>query len=94
VSAYLTDKPRSNLRVTERSGRRYWVHAPRVSGGSLVGQRGYDVPVESVSVPLEQVDELRTSHFSWERTGALVAGSLAAAFVALGILVEGAEPID
>ena len=92
VSAYLTDNPRSNLQVTERSGRRYWVHEPRVSGDSLLGQLGYDVPVQPLSVPLEEVEELRTSHFSWGRTGAVVAGSMAAAFVALAILVEGAEP--
>jgi hypothetical protein len=93
VSAFLTDHPRSNLRVTERSGRRYWVHSPLVRGDSLVGQRGYDVPTQPLSVPLDQVAELRTSHFSWGRTGAVVAGSLAAAAVALGILVEEAQPI-
>jgi hypothetical protein len=93
LSTFLADHPHTNLRITEYSGRRYWVHAPVIKGDSLVGQRGYDVPVQPLSVPLEQVAELRTSHFSWGRTGALVGGTLAAFVVALGILVEEAQPI-
>jgi hypothetical protein len=94
VSAFLADHPHTNLRVTEHSGRHYWVHAPVVRGDSLVGQRGYDVPVQALSVPLDQVAELRTSHFSWGRTGAVVAGTVAASVVALAILIDNAQPID
>lgn len=93
LSTFLTDHPHTNLRVTEHSGRRYWVHAPVIRGDSLVGQRGYDVPVQPLSVPLEQVAALHSSHFSWGRTGALVAGTLAAAGAALAILIEEAQPI-
>jgi hypothetical protein len=93
LSTFLTDHPHTNLRVTEHSGRRYWVHAPVIRGDSLVGQRGYDVPLQPLSVPLEQVAELHSSHFSWGRTGALVGGTLAAAAAALAILIEEAQPL-
>jgi hypothetical protein len=94
VSGFLAQHPQGNLRVTEHSGRRYWVHAPVVRGDTLVGQRGYNVPVEVLAVPLAQVAELRTSHFSWGRTGALAAGTLAGAFVALAFLVQDAKAIE
>jgi len=93
VSAFLAAHPHTNLRVTEHSGQRYWVHAPVVRGDSLVGQRGYDVPVQALGVPLDRVAELRTSHFSWGRTGAVVAGTLAASVVALAILIDDAQPV-
>lgn len=93
LETFLTDHPHANLQVTEHSGRRYWVHAPVVRGDSLVGRRGYDLPVRPLSVPLEQVAELRRSHFSWGRTGALVGGTLVAAGLALAILIEEAQPI-
>ena len=92
LSAFLSERPQANLRVREHSGRQYWVHAPAIRGDSLVGQRGYDVPVRRVAVPLEGIAELRTSHVSWRRTGALAAGSVAAAVVALALLVEEAQP--
>ena len=93
LSTFLTDHPHTNLRVTEHSGRRYWVHSPVIRGDSLVGQRGYNVPVQPLSVPLQQVAEVHSSHFSWGRTGALVAGTVAAAGAALAILIENAQPI-
>ena len=93
LSTFLTDHPHTNLRVTEHSGRRYWVHTPVIRGDSLVGQRGYDVPVDPLSVPLEQVAALHSSHFSWGRTGAVVAGTLATAAAALAILIKQGEPI-
>ena len=92
LSTFLTDHPHTNLRVTEHSGRRYWVHAPVIRGDSLVGQRGYDVPVQPLGVPLEQVAALHSSHFSWGRTGAVVAGTLATAAAALAILIKQGEP--
>lgn len=46
LSTYLFEHPKANLRVTEQAGRRYWVHAPRIEGDSLVGRRGYHVPPE------------------------------------------------
>lgn len=60
LRAYLTEHPAANLRVTERSGRRYWVHAPEVRGESLVGRHGYDQPARPVGVPLTEVAELGT----------------------------------
>jgi hypothetical protein len=60
LTSYLAEHPAANLRVTERSGRKYWVHAPEVRGDSLVGRRGYDVPVRPLSVGLDDVIELRT----------------------------------
>jgi hypothetical protein len=93
LSTFLTDHPHTNLRVTEHSGRRYWVHSPVIRGDSLVGQRGYVMPVQPLGVPLEQVAELHSSHFSWGRTGALVTGTLAAAGAALAILIKEAQPI-
>ena len=39
LRAYLAEHPAANLRVTEPSGRRYWVHAPEMRGDSLVGRR-------------------------------------------------------
>jgi hypothetical protein len=92
LSTFLTDHPHTNLRVTEHSGRRYWVHAPVIRGDSLVGQRGYDVRVQPLGVPLEQVAALHSSHFSWGRTGAVVAGTLATAAAALAILIKQSEP--
>ena len=94
ISAFLSEHPQANLRVTEHSGRKYWVHAPEVQADSLVGQVGYDVPIRRVAVPLEQVAELGTTHFSWGRTGALAGGTMAVAFIALAILVGEAEPTD
>jgi hypothetical protein len=94
IRAYLSAHPQANLRVTEHSGRKYWVHAPTVRADSLVGQLGYDVPTRRLAVPLERIAELGTTHFSWSRTGALAGGTIAAAVVALAILVEEAQPVD
>jgi hypothetical protein len=93
VSAFLAEHPQTNLHVTEHSGRRYWVHAPLLRGDSLIGQRRYDVPVVPRRVPLERVAKLGTSHFSWGRTGAAFAGTLAAAGVALIILIDQGRPV-
>jgi hypothetical protein len=93
LSTYLAEHPATDLRVTEHSGRRYWVHAPEVRGDSLVGRRGYDVTASRSAVPLRQVVELRTGHFSPSRTGAVVLGALLAAGATLAILVEDAQPI-
>jgi len=46
-AAGLAEHPADNLRVTEHSGKRCWVHAPKIQGDSLVGRRGYDVLVEN-----------------------------------------------
>ena len=93
LSAYLAEHTPTDLRVTEQSGRRYWVHAPQVRGDSLVGRRGYDVTASRTGVPLQQVVELRTGHFSPSRTGAVVFGALLAAGATLAVLVDEAEPI-
>ena len=93
LSTYLAEHPAANLRVTENSGKRYWVHAPRIQGDSLIGRRGYDVPARPASVHLRDVVELRTGHFSLGRTGAAIGGAVVAAGVALAILVENAQPI-
>jgi len=90
---YLAEHPTANLRVTERSGRTYWVHAPEIRGDSLVGRRGYDVPVRPLSVGLADVVELRTGHFSAGRTAGAVGGVLAMAGVALLLVIDEAEPI-
>jgi len=92
LSSYLAEHPAADLRVTEQSGRRYWVHAPEVQVDSLVGRQGYDVPAHLIGVPLREVVELRTGHFSLGRTGAAIGGALMAAGVALAILVENAQP--
>lgn len=96
VSAFLAEHPQSNLRVTEESGRRYWIHAPEIRGDSLVGRRGYDRPVQALSVPLNRITELGTTHFSWGRTGALVGGAAVGIFGALAILLSdaGIEPTE
>jgi hypothetical protein len=93
LRTYLTEHPPTNLRIMERSGRRYWVHAPEVRGDSLVGRHGYNLPVRPLGVPLEEVAELRTGHLSVGRTGALVGGVLAGAVLALSLLVKEAQPI-
>lgn len=93
LSTYLAEHPAANLRVTDDSGKRYWVHAPRIRGDSLIGRRGYDVPARPASVHLRDVVELRTGHFSLGRTGAVIGGAVVAAGVALAILVQNAEPI-
>ena len=93
LAAYLAEHPAADLRVTQHSGKRYWVHAPEVRGDSLVGRRGYDVSGSRIVVPLGEVLELRTGHFSPSRTGAAVFGALLAAWATLAILVEDAEPI-
>ena len=93
LRSYLAEHPAANLRVTERSGRKYWVHAPEIRGDSLVGRRGYDMPVRPVSVGLDQVAELRTGHFSAGRTAGAVGGVLAVAGVALLLVIDEAQPI-
>ena len=64
LRAFLAEHPQADLRVVEHSGKRYWIHRPAVKGDSLVGRRGYDVPVQPLSVPLGSVAELDASHFS------------------------------
>ena len=93
LSSYLAEHPAADLRVTEHSGKRYWVHAPRIQGDSLVGRRGYDIPARPAGVHLQDVVELRTGHFSLGRTGVALGGALLAAGVALAILVENAQPV-
>lgn len=93
LRSYLAEYPAANLRVTERSGRKYWVHAPEVRGDSLVGRWGYDVPVQPLRVGLDDVVELRTAHFSAGRTAGVVGGVLAAAGVALLLVIDEAQPI-
>ena len=93
LSTYLAEHPAANLRVTEHSGKRYWVHAPRIQGDSLIGRHGYDVPARPAGVHLQDVIELGTGHFSWGRTGAAIGGALVATGVTLAILVENAEPV-
>lgn len=93
LSQYLAEHPSADLRVTEQSGQWYWVHAPQVQGDSLMGRRGYDVPPRTVGVHLDEVAELRTGHFSWGRTGAVIGGGLMAAGLALAILVDNAQPV-
>jgi hypothetical protein len=90
---YLAEHPTANLRVTERSGRKYWVHAAEIRGDSLAGRRGYDVPVRPLSVGLDDVVELRTGHFSAGRTAGAVGGVLAIAGVALVVLIDEAQPV-
>jgi hypothetical protein len=92
LRSYLAEHPTADVRVTARSGRRYWVHAPEVRGDSLVGRRGYDVPVRHLSVGLDDVVELRTGHFSAGRTAGVVGGVLAVAGVALLLVLEEAQP--
>ena len=74
LSAYLAEHPAANLRVTEHSGKRYWVHAPKIQGDSLIGRHGYDVPVRPAGVHLHAAVELRAGHFSLGRTGAAIGG--------------------
>jgi hypothetical protein len=93
LSTYLVEHPAANLRVTEHSGKRYWVHAPRVQGDSLTGRRGYDDPVRPVGVHLQDILELRAGHFSVGRTGALIGGALVAAGVTLAILIDESQPV-
>ena len=93
LRTYLAEHPTANVRVTERSGRKYWVHAPEVRGDSLVGRRGYDVPVRPLSVGLADVVELRTGHLSAGRTAGAVGGVLAMAGVALLLVIDEAQPI-
>lgn len=93
LSTYLAEHPAANLRVTEHSGSRYWVHAPQVQGDSLVGRRGYDVPARRVGVRLEKVGKLETGHFSLGKTGAAIGGGLLAVGATLAILIENAEPV-
>ena len=93
LRSYLAEHPTANLRVTERSGRKYWVHAPEVRGDSLVGRWGYDMPVRPLSVGLADVVELRTGHFSAGRTAGAVGGVLAVAGVALVLVIDEAQPI-
>lgn len=92
LSAFLAEHPQANLQVTEHSGRRYWIHAPLVRGDSLIGQRRLDVPIVPRRVSLAEVAALGTSHFSWGRSGAAFAGTLAAAGVALLILIDESQP--
>jgi hypothetical protein len=93
LSSHLAEHPTANLRVTEHSGKRYWVHAPKIQGDSLTGRRGYDVPARPAGVHLQNIVDLRTGHFSVGRTGAVIGGALVAAGVTLAILVEEAQPI-
>jgi hypothetical protein len=88
VNAYLSEHPNADFRVTEHSGQQYWVHRPLVRGDSLIGRRRNDVPTPSLAVPLDQISELHTAHFSWGRTGAFAGGTLAAALVAIAIFSE------
>jgi hypothetical protein len=94
LSSYLAEHPTDDLRVTEHSGKRYWVHAPRIRGDSLTGRLGYDLPARPAGIHLQDIVDLRTGHFSVARTGAVIGGALVAAGVALAILVEDAQPID
>jgi hypothetical protein len=93
VSSFLAEHPQANLHVTEHSGRRYWIHAPLVRGDSLIEQRRLDVPIVPRRVSLAEVTALGTSHFSWGRTGAAVAGTLAVAAVGLFILIDETQPV-
>jgi hypothetical protein len=92
-SALLTVRLAAGPAGADRSGDRYWIHAPKVQGDSPIGRRGYDVPARPASVHLDEVAELRTGHFSLGRTGAAIGGGIVAAGVALAILVENAQPI-
>jgi hypothetical protein len=94
LQGYLAEHPIADLRVTERSGRKYWVHAPQVRGDSLVGRRGYDQPARSVGVGLGDVAELHTGHFSAGRTAGVVGGALAMAGVALALVIDEAQAIE
>lgn len=94
LSSYLVEHPAANLRVTEHSGKRYWIHAPKVQGDSLTGRHGYGDPVRSMGVHLQDILELRTGHFSVGRTGAVIGGALVAAGVTLAILVDESQPVD
>jgi hypothetical protein len=94
LRSYLAEYPAVNLQVIERAGDRYWIHAPEVRGDSLVGRRGYDLPVRPRGVALDQIVELRTGHVSLGRTAAVAGGVLAAGFVTLAVLVKDAQPID
>ena len=94
LSSYLAEHPTANLRVTEHSGKRYWVHAPKIQGDSLTGRRGYDLPARPAGVHLHDIVDLRTGHFSVGRMGAVIGGALVAAGVTLAILVEESQPID
>ena len=55
LSSYLAEHPAANLRVTEHSGERYWVHAPMIQGDSLIGQRGYEATIRRAGVHLQDV---------------------------------------
>jgi hypothetical protein len=93
LATYLAEHPAANLRVTEHSGKRYWVHSPKIEGDSLTGQRGYEAPIRPTSVHLQDVAELQTGHFSLGRTGAALGGALVAAGVTLAILVKNGGPV-
>ena len=93
LRAYLAEHPAANLRVTDLSGRRYWIHGPQVRSDSLVGRHGYDLPLRPMGVPLSEVAELGTGHFSAGRTGAAVGGALAAPGVALLLVIDEPQPI-
>ena len=88
---YLDQRGEANLRVTDRSGDRYWIHAPVIRHDSLVGRHGYDRPYKPVAVPLAQVASVEVSRFSWGRSAALAGGVLAAALTALALLISEAE---
>ncbi len=94
LEGYLAEHPAANLRVSDQSGRRYWVHRPEVRGNFLVGRLGFDVPVRPVEVELRDVAELRTGHFSLGRTAAAVGGAVVVAGLALALLIENAQPVD
>jgi hypothetical protein len=93
LSSYLAEHPAANMRVTEHSGKRYWVHAPMIQGDSLIGQRGYEATIRRAGVHLQDVADLRTGHFSLGRTGAAIGGTFLAAGITLAILVENAQPV-
>lgn len=90
LRSYLTEHPTADIRVTARSDRKYWIHAPEIRGDSLVGRRGYDVPVRYLS--LDDVVDLRTRHASAGRTAGAVGGLLAVAGVALLLVIEQTQP--
>jgi hypothetical protein len=92
LRGYLAEHPTADVRVTARSGKRFWLHTPEVQGDSLVGRRGYDIPVRHLSVGLDQGAQLHTGHFSAGRTAGVVGGVLAVAGVALALVIEQAQP--
>jgi hypothetical protein len=93
LRGYLAEHRPANLRVTARTGRRFWIHAPKVRGDSLIGRQGYDMPVRELGVGLEDVAELHTGHFSAGRTGAAVGGGLVAAGVVLLLMIDNVQPV-